>query len=402
MKKQLNTLTLSGLIIGPILGSGIILLPPIIYNLTGNLSVLVWLAVLVLGFAFALVLGNLSIKFPGDEGVTNAVQEAFNTQLKYLTSYYLISAVFFGPVAVYLVGASFIQPFFKLHTTTLAFFMLVFTLFALLRPIHFLGTLSLIVTTLIGIILSLGSIAILLGHETVVSLDAPLDMTLISRALLLSFWAIVGWEVIGNYSKEVKNPQKIIPRAVKISAVIISIIYLLVVSAIQFASLDHPNSITALIYPLFGNLSDFVMGILALLLCMSTVLLFVGGVSRLISGLTSHHEGLLGFLNKRLENGAPIGAILFLCTINATVLGLVHLEVFSTQDLVALADGFFIANATIALLAAYKLATNKTIRYTAFLLTLIFIGMLFTAHWIVLCIIALLAWKTLSFKKAKR
>lgn len=395
MKKKLNTLTLSGLMIGPILGSGIILLPPIVYDLVGNLSVLVWFVILALGFAFALVLGDLSIKFSGDEGVTNAVQDAFNTKLKYLTSSYLISAVCFGPVAVYLVGAHFMQPLLGLDVNILALLMLVFTLFALLRPVHFLGMLSLIVTTIIGIILSLGSMAILLGHETTLSLNAPFDITLISRALLLAFWAIVGWEVVGNYSKEVNDPEQTIPKAVKISAVLISVIYLLVVCAIQFASLDHTNAITALIYPLFGRSSAFVMGILAMLLCLSTVLLFVGGVSRLISGLTSEHKGVLGLLNRRLENGAPVGATVFLCTINAIVLGLVYEKVFTTEDLVALADGFFIANATIALLAAYKLATNKTIRYTALLLAIVFGFMLMSAHWIVLCIIAVLAWKVL-------
>jgi len=283
MKKQLTTLTLTGLMIGPILGSGIILLPPIVYDLMGNLSILVWFIILALGFAFALVLGNLSIKFSGDEGVTNAVQEAFSTKLKFLTSYYLISAVFFGPVAVYLIGAHFLQPLLGINVNALAFSMLLFTFFALLRPVHFLGTLSLIVTTIIGIILSLGSIAILVGHETTFSIDSPFDMTLISRALLLAFWAIVGWEVVGNYSKEVHDPKRTIPKAVKISAVIISLIYLLVVCAIQCASLDRTNTITALIYPLFGTTSAFVMGILAMLLCLSTVLLFVGGVSRLIS-----------------------------------------------------------------------------------------------------------------------
>ncbi|MDD3344276.1 MAG: hypothetical protein PHR87_11965 [Sulfurospirillaceae bacterium] len=75
MKKQLNTLTLSGLIIGPILGSGIILLPPIVYDLVGNLPIVVWSIVLALDFASALVLGNLSIKFLGDERVANAVHK---------------------------------------------------------------------------------------------------------------------------------------------------------------------------------------------------------------------------------------------------------------------------------------------------------------------------------------
>lgn len=395
MKKKLNTLTLSGLIIGPILGSGIILLPPIVYDLVGNLSIVVWSIVLALGFAFALVLGNLSIKFPGDEGVTNAVQEAFNTKFKYLTSYYLISAVLFGPVPVYFVGAHFIQPLVGLDVNLLALGMLIVTFFALLRPVQFLGTLSLIVTTIVGIILSLGSIAILVGHDTMVSFDAPFDGVLISRAMLLSFWAIVGWEVIGNYSKEVDEPKRTIPKAVKISAVAISLIYLLVVCAIQFTSLKHPNAITALIYPLFGTLSEGVIGLLAMLLCLSTVLLFVGGVSRLICGLTSEQKGVRGLLNKRLQNGSPVVATLFLCTINAMVIGLVYLNVFTIEDLVALADGFFIANAAIALFAAYTLATTQMIRYTALLLALVFVGILFTAHWIVLVIIALLAWKVL-------
>jgi len=387
--------TLSGLMIGPILGSGIILLPPIVYDLTGNLSILIWCVVLALGFAFALVLGNLSIKFPGDEGVTNAVQDAFSTKLKYLTSYYLISAVCFGPVAVYFVGAHFMQPLLGLDTNVLALSMLLFTFFALLRPIHFLGTLSLIVTTIIGIVLSLGSLAILLGHEITISINAPFEGAVISRALLLSFWAIVGWEVMGNYSNEVKNSAQTIPKAVKISAVLISVIYLLVVCAIQCAALEPSTAITALITPLFGTSSALVMGILAMLLCLSTVLLFVGGVSKLICGLTSQYTDVRGLLNRRLKNGAPVGATVFLCTINAVVLGLVYANVFNTEDLVALADGFFIANATIALLAAYKLATTKTIRYTALFLALLFIVTLLSAHWIVLGIIAVLAWKVL-------
>ena len=132
-----------------------------------------------------------------------------------------------------------------------------------------------------------------------------------------------------------------------------------------------------------------------MLLCLSTVLLFVGGVARLISGLTSQNKGIIGLLSTRLQNGSPINATLFLCTINAVVLGFVSMNIFTLKDLVALADGFFIANATIALLAAYKLATTKTIRYTALLLSIVFGCMLLSAHWIVLSIIALLAWRVL-------
>lgn len=399
MKKKLTTLTLSGLMIGPILGSGIILLPPIVYAMIGNLSLIAWLIILAFGFAFALVLGDLSIKFPGDEGVTNAVEAAFSKKLKYLTSYYLISAVFFGPVAVYYVGAHFIEPLFGGNIHLIAFLLLLLTGMTLLRPVHFLGKLSLVVSTLVGIILSLGSIAVLLKYPISISVDARFEIIPISKALLLAFWAIVGWEVIGNYSKDVKAPTTTIPKAVKLSALLMSLIYLLVICAIQFTSLHQNNAITALISPLFGASSVWVMGILALLLCMSTVLLFVGGVSRLISGLTSQSNTLLRHLSHRLENGAPIGAIFFLCSINAMVIVLVSMGFLNTQDLVLLADGFFIANASIALLAAYKLAQNVLIRYTALILCMLFLAVLLSSHWLVLVIMAVMALKVLFYTR---
>ncbi|MGL1932837.1 MAG: amino acid permease [Desulfotalea sp.] len=395
MKKKLNTVTLCGLMIGPILGSGIILLPPLVYNLTGNLSIFVWLLILLFGFAFALVLANLSIKFPGDEGVTNAVEAAFSSKLKYLTSYYLISAVFFGPVAVYFVGAQFLQPLVGLDTTVIALLMLLFVCFTLMHPINFLGTISLITTTIVGIILTVGSCATLLGQETTYSLTATFDLSIISKALLLAFWSIVGWEVVGNYSKEVECPKTMIPKATKISAIIISIIYLLVISAIQFTHIQDDNAITALIYPICGDASPLVMGICALVLCISTVLLFVGGVARLIAGLSSQQENMTHILSKRRSNGTPIYAVLLLCSINSIVLFLVHFDILTIENIVALADGFFIANAIIALLAAYKLASHNIIKYTALTLAIAFGCVLFTSHWIVIVIIFALAWMVL-------
>ncbi len=50
--KKLSALSLSGLIIGPILGSGVILRPPLLYNMIGNFSLLIWISILSLIFYF--------------------------------------------------------------------------------------------------------------------------------------------------------------------------------------------------------------------------------------------------------------------------------------------------------------------------------------------------------------
>ena len=82
--KKLNTFTLSGLIIGPILGSGLILLPPLLYNMIGNFSLVIWAAILSLGFVFALIFAKLAILYPGDGGVSLATKKQWVKNINYL------------------------------------------------------------------------------------------------------------------------------------------------------------------------------------------------------------------------------------------------------------------------------------------------------------------------------
>ena len=127
-EKKLNTFTLSGLIIGPILGSGVILLPSMLYNMIGNFSLIIWAIILSLGFIFALIFGKLAILFPGDGGVSLATKNALGKKYQLLTSFYLICAVFFGPVAVLLIAGQFIKPYFPdTSVVTLGFFIYLIT-----------------------------------------------------------------------------------------------------------------------------------------------------------------------------------------------------------------------------------------------------------------------------------
>ena len=131
--KNLNTFTLSGLIIGPILGSGVILLPPLLYNMIGTYSLIIWAVILSLGFIFALVFGKLAIIYPGDSGVSLATKKALGKKYQLLTSFYLICAVFFGPVAVLLIAAQFIKSFFPNESmVSLGFYIYIITYILLL------------------------------------------------------------------------------------------------------------------------------------------------------------------------------------------------------------------------------------------------------------------------------
>ncbi len=393
--KKLNTFTLSGLIVGPILGSGVILLPPLIYNMVENYSLFVWLVILILGFAFALIFGKLAILFPGEAGVSLATKEALGEKYQLLTSFYLILAVFFGPVAVLLIAGDFIQAYFpSTNLSILALGIYILTYCLLLVKIDFLGKLMLIVSSVVAVIFLVSSIQILMQTQTFTFVLPQIQVDKLGYSFLLIFWSIVGWEVIGNYSNDVKD-SKTLKNAVVFSASAVSIIYFLITLAICFADFPLKQSesfkLIWLIQPLFGEFSNIILAGISLILCVGTLILFVGGVARLISAL-SHKKS--NFLTKKtskyLKNGTPIGALNVLALIHMTTLYLVYIKVLNLDKLVAFADGFFIANALIGLFTAIVLFEKSFLKYSAFILSfLFFIILLFSNIYILLTILLL-------------
>ena len=88
MEKKIGWLLLSGLIIGPIMGTGIILLPPLVYQVAGVWALPAWVVMVCVSFFFAFIFSSLTILSPGDAGVANAIEKAFGKQVKLLASFY--------------------------------------------------------------------------------------------------------------------------------------------------------------------------------------------------------------------------------------------------------------------------------------------------------------------------
>ena len=387
--KKLNTLTLSGLIIGPILGSGVILLPSMLYNMIGNYSLIIWASILSLGFIFALIFGKLAILYPGDGGVSLATKEALGKKYQLLTSFYLICAVFFGPVAVLLIAGQFIKPYSPdTSVVVLGFYIYVITYILLLLKIDFIGKIMLVVSSAITLIFLISSINIILKTSSFEFFIPSIELSQVGYSFLLAFWAIVGWEVIGNYSNEVKE-TKTLTNAVMFSAITVSLVYILICLAIVFGDFEHKNidkfKLVWLIEPIFKSYSNMILSSVSLVLCIGTLILFVGGVARLISSLK-----LTSYTSKHLSNKTPIGALNLLSFIYIITLILVYFKILTLDNLVAFADGFFIANAIIGLITAIVLFEKGFLRNCSIFLTLIFfIILLFSDIFILITIISL-------------
>jgi len=388
--KQLGPFLLSGLMIGPILGSGIIILPPLVYQVAGNWALFAWLLIIGMSFFFATIFGRLSILFPGKAGVANAIERAFGQRVKKLSSFYLIGAVLFGPVAVMLTAAQYLQMGSDYSLALLALFPFVLCTGLLLLQVTSIGRISLFISSLVALILFTGAAGILIFHrKTDLSLPAFSGPDF-GYGLLLLFWTVVGWEVVGNYSGDVRSPEKTIPRAVTFSVCIMALVSLSVSAAVQMISpelvLGQTVTITDLIRPLFFAHSDLIMAILVSALCVTSYLLFAGGVARLIASLAEIGQ-LPAFLAMQSKTKAPAAAILSLALIHLLVLAGVYFKVTGIEQLVALADGFFIANALIGILSAIKLLDQTALKIAAAGLALIFSGILLQAARPVIAII---------------
>lgn len=371
------------------MGSGIILLPSLLYDIVNNYSLFIWIIISVLGLAFAFIFGKLAVLYPGASGVSSATKSALGKKYQLLTSFYLIFAVFFGPVAVVLIGADFLKEYFiNTNTAFLAFILYFVTYLMLLLKIDFLGKIMLVITSVITIIFLFSSINILLNLNEFHFILPIFNLKDIGYSFLLAFWAIVGWEVIGNYSSEVKS-KSTITNAVLFSALTVTLVYILLASAIVFGNfeqnLNENFKLIWIIEPLLGSFSKIILVLMSVLLCMGTLVLFVGGVARLISSLN-----LSTYSSKHLKTGSPYGALNLLGLVHIIVLYLVYIEFFTKANLVAFADGFFIANAIIGLITAIKIFENSILKVFAYILLVIFfIILLFSNIYILFAILAL-------------
>ncbi|MEL7656600.1 MAG: amino acid permease, partial [Bacillota bacterium] len=236
MQKKLNTLTLSGLMIGPILGSGIVLLPPMAISILGGQAIYAWTIIMVLGIVFAYVFAKMSLLISSNEGMSTVIGQSLGQSFRELASNYLTAAVCFGPVAVMLTASEFLSNILKnlnLNKTILAFIVLILCVTVILRGITTVGKLTLLFSSLTAVLLVAGSIYSLLTQAEIFYPTGVPEPGKLGYTLLLLFWAIIGWEVIGNYVEEVEKPELTIMRAMKISVGAIIIVYLLSAFAMQ-------------------------------------------------------------------------------------------------------------------------------------------------------------------------
>lgn len=238
-----------------------------------------------------------------------------------------------------------------------------------MKDTKIISTISLVLSTLIAVALLTASIVVLIKNGIHVAPIQTIEIKSFGKTVLLLFWAIIGWEIIGNYSSQIKNLKKTIPVATGISIVIITVTYLIISLAIQSFAYTDGLSLVEVIYPVFGETSTWILALLVTGLCICTYLLIVGALARLLSTLS--FEGYLPvFLSKKNKSDININSILYFVSAHLIILTVYHLSLINIERIVNIANGFFLMNAVIGLTAAIKVINSKFFKISSAILAL--------------------------------
>lgn len=396
--KQIGALRLSGLMIGPILGSGVILLPPLAYAKLGTASIWAWLIIMGLGAIFALIFSKLTIAYPGDGGMTVAIDRVLGKRFKIYASLLMMTAVSFGPTAVMLTATAYLKElgvFKSLPETGIAMLLVLICFGLLTTEIKFISTLSLVSSVVIGVVLTFSSAVTLLQNGIHVDLVSVQAMPELEQTVLLLFWAIIGWEIVGNYALQVKDLKKTIPMATTLSLVAVTVIYLII--ALAFQSFEGAESLTMVevLMPVFGSFSPLVLALLITALCLATYLLIVGALARLVYDLAADKVLPKWFLYKN-KNDVPLRGVMYFTLAHLTVLSLYQLGLLNLEVIVTIANGFFLANALIGLVASFGIVKGWLFKIGAGALILSLTALLLLSSpwiWLIMLIEIIMVWR---------
>jgi len=279
--------------VGLILGAGIYVLIGEAVGLAGNF---VWVA-FVLGSIVALFAGlsyaELSSIFPKAAAEYLFIKNTFrNNFFAFIIGWLTVITSMIMAVTVALGFGGYFSNFLNIPITLSAV-----VLIGILSIINFIGIReSSWTNTVFTIIEVVGLILIIIigftvnESEPVNYFESPTGFTGIIIAFVLIFFAFIGFEDMANVAEEVRNPKKVIPRAIVLSVMISGILYVLVsLAVVRVIDWEDFSQSTAPLIDVakrgLGVQGYIIFSGIALFAITNTVLISLVACSRMIYGM---------------------------------------------------------------------------------------------------------------------
>ena len=301
--------------VGIILGAGIYVLLGAGAGIAGNA---IWIsfiiAAIIAGFT-GLSYAELSSRHPKNAAEYVYVQKAFkNRNLSFAVEWIMLFAIIISGATVALGFAGYFSYLFGGSPIIIASVLIVILSLINYRGIkessrfNIISTLIEISGLLIVIIIGI----FFIGKGNIDYFYSPQGTIGILSATTLIFFAYIGFEGIVNISEETKNAKNVMPKALILSLIISTILYILVsisaVSIVGWETLANSKApVTDVVSTAIQN-SQLVISIIALFATANTTLIIFIVCSRILYGLSDNHS-LPKQLKKIGRTGTPYVAV---------------------------------------------------------------------------------------------
>ena len=239
---------------------------------------------------------ELSTRFPVSAGEAAYVMAAFQSR-SFATAVGLVSVAIgvISSAAVALGSAGYIQQFIALPS-----YLIVLAVLALLGGVAAWGILESVVLASIFTLIEVGGLLIVIVaavyHElpfmAVITTLPPLNATALSGIAfggLLAFFAFIGFEDLANIVEEARVPHRHIPRAMVLTLLISTVLYVLVaaiaVSAVSSERLASSAAPLSLVFREVAGVSPATISAIAIVATLNTILAQLTMAARVIYGL---------------------------------------------------------------------------------------------------------------------
>ncbi|MCA9478003.1 MAG: amino acid permease [Nanoarchaeota archaeon] len=314
LKRELGLFHVTAYGVGLILGAGIYVLAGKAAGVAGNA---VWLSFLIAAIVAALTglsYAELSSRFSKDSGEFYYVMKAMGKNIGLLVGNLVIFAGIISTSAVALGFAGYFSSLFSLPDI-LGIALVATVLFSL---VNFMGIKQAAWLNVVFTAIEVGGLLLIIGLGSrfigsVNYLSFPSLQGVFSASALV-FFSFLGFQSIVKLSEETKKPAKTIPKALLLSILITTIIYILIgvsiVSVMDWQALGVSASPLAdVAAAVMGSKAFVLLAIIALFSTANTVLIGLISVSRIIYGMGREHS-LPRFLGKIHEKTkTPLNSI---------------------------------------------------------------------------------------------
>ncbi|RWO03370.1 MAG: amino acid permease [Mesorhizobium sp.] len=347
------------LIVTVILGSGVLVLPGLVFEKIGGDGIYAWIACSLLSAPILTTMIMLGSAYPSAGGVAYYAKLAFGSYVELLVSMLFLGAALLGLPSIAIAGSAYLQ----MLTGSVVDVHLIAVLLILLAGFFALSggrtfrsgvklmggwSLSLLVGALcVLIVLAIGANG--------VRFNRPSNFPSIVSQIPLIFFSFTGWEIASHLSADFKNPKRDFGRAMFFAFILVCAVYVGSAALVHIADIKSNFNVpmfqaAAQIAP---SAPDWLVPLLGASLISANLFGAVVAVSRLVFYLSKRHflPASLGCL----RNGAPRNSVYCVATSMIIVVACDQIGLLNIETMFSLAGMNFLAIYMISAIALVRL-----------------------------------------------